>query len=219
MNRMPIDESFPISAATRGSHAERRKRVPGKGDEGMEMEHTMTSRRRVLLGMGTVGTAWLTGCAGGPQRSSDQTRTYCLKNIRSMRTICTPERIPSADVEAEAKRFEADPDLLTVFVVRWNWTDSVRPLLLTLDGFTQVGTLPKSLVRLRLTPGDHVVAFEWDGKTRRHAIRGAAGEVRFVELTGSSFPTDPSYEWSDIDPAGAQMRARKSRLIADIQPA
>lgn len=117
----------------------------------------MTSRRHVLLGMGTVATAWLTGCASGPQRSSDQTRTYCLKNIRSMRTICTPERIPSADVEAEAKHFESAPGLLTVFVVRWNWTDSVRPLLMTLDGSTQVGTLPKSLVRLRLTPGDHVV--------------------------------------------------------------
>jgi hypothetical protein len=184
-----------------------------------KVELTMTSRRHVLLGMGTLASVWLTGCASGQPRSPEQSRTYCLKNIRSMRTICTPERIPSADVEAEAKRFESAPGLLTVFVVRWNWTDSVRPLLLTLDGSTQVGTLPKSLVRLRLTPGDHIVAFEWDGKTRRHAIRGGAGEVRFVELTGSSFPTDPSYEWSDIDPAGAQVRARKSRLIADIQPA
>ena len=82
---------------------------------------------------------------------------------------------------------------------------------------TRIGTLPRSLIRMRLVPGDHTVAFEWDGKTQRHVIRGSAGEVRFVELTGSSFPTEPGYEWSDIDPAGARVRARKSRLVADIE--
>lgn len=177
----------------------------------------MTSRRNVLLGMSAWVSAGLTGCAVGSQPSSDQSRTYCLKNTRTLRTICTPERIPSADVEVQAKRFESTPGLLTVYVVRWSWVDSVRPLLLTLDGSTRIGTLPRSLIRMRLVPGDHTVAFEWDGKTQRHVIHGSAEEVRFLELTGSSFPTEPGYEWSDVDPAGARVRARKSRLVADIE--
>lgn len=176
----------------------------------------MASRRNVLIGVSAWIAAGLSGCAVGSQPSSDQSRTYCLKNSKTLRRICTPERIPSADAEIQAKRFEPTPGLLTVYVVRWGWGDGVRPLLLTLDGTTRIGTLPRSLIQMRLVPGDHTVAFDWDDKTHRHVIRGSAGEVRFVELTGSSFPTEPSYEWSDIDPAGARVRARKSRLVADI---
>lgn len=177
----------------------------------------MASRRKVLLGMSVLASAGLTGCAVAPKPSSDQSRTYCLKVRRTSRTVCTPERIPSANAEAQAKRFDSVPGLLTVYVVRSNLFDSERLVSVTLNRTTQIGTLPNSLIRMRLTPSDHVIEFDWDGRTNRYVIHGSAGDVRFVDLTCSWFPFLPSYGWSDIDQAGARVRARKSRLVADIE--
>lgn len=176
----------------------------------------MSSRRRLLKIMTGVSAILLTGCAAAPAIRADRSRTYCLKTLKRKRTMCTAERTPSIAVEAEAKRFEPMPDVLTLFVVRWSWVDAVKPIPLVIDDDTQIVTLPKSLVRIRLAPGPHELSFEWDGKVRRHAIEARAGEVKFVDLAGSAMPWDLSFYWSDIDPEGAKLRARRSRLIADV---
>lgn len=174
----------------------------------------MITRRHVLMGMAGVS-ALLGGCASSPQESVTKRRTYCLETARSRRTVCTPEPIPSAEVESQAKRFEPAAGMLTVFIVRSAWLDTARVLTVTVDGSTRIGTLPRSLIRMRSTPGEHLLEFEWNDRVHRQPIRGSAGEVRFVELAGSSWPFERSYHWSDADPAGTKLRARGARLIAD----
>jgi len=159
----------------------------------------------------------LAGCATAPEPRSADSRTYCMQTIRTRRTVCTPEPVPSAAAETDAKRFEATSGALTVYVVRSAWTDAVRPLTVTVDGTAQIGTLPRSLIRLRLAPGTHQLAFEWNARVHGVTVAGDAGELRIVELAGSSVPLDREYHWSDADPAGAKLRARSTRLVADVQ--
>jgi hypothetical protein len=64
--------------------------------------------------------------------------------------------IPPESVEVEAKRFEPTPGLLTVYVVRKRWGDTVNPVQLRVDGGPHpVVTTPESFVRLRMRPGPH----------------------------------------------------------------
>lgn len=176
----------------------------------------MPSRRTLILGLAALPATLTTACAVNPTQVADDSRTYCLKKNRPKKTICTPERIPSAAIEAQSKLFTPTPGVLTLYIVRWEWVDAVKPLTVSIGDDIEVVTLPKSFIRVRLSPGPHALRFEWDGKTRTHPIEALAGATRFVELTGSSLPWAPSYEWSDVDPAGAQQRARDSRLIADV---
>ncbi len=90
-------------------------------------ENLMLSRRQLLLGAAASSGA-LAGCASAPEPRPADSRTYCMSTLRTRRTVCTPEPVPSAAVEAEAKRFEATPGVLTVYVVRSSWVDAVRPL-------------------------------------------------------------------------------------------
>ncbi|HEU4459937.1 MAG TPA: hypothetical protein VFR90_12515 [Methylibium sp.] len=136
-----------------------------------------------------------------------------MTTVRTRRKVCTPEPIPSAAAEADAKRFDATPGVFTVYVVRSAWTDAIRPLNVRVDGTRDIGTLPRSLIRLKLSPGKHELSFEWNGRVWRQALQGEAGDVRIVELIGSSLPFAREYRWSDADPAGAKLRA--TRLIAD----
>lgn len=177
----------------------------------------MTARRHVLMaGIGVLPFA-VGACATEPAPAASPQRTYCLKTVRLRRTVCTPEPIPPRAVELEAKRFEAERGVLTLYVVRWSWVDTIEAITISVDGVAHVGTLPDSLIRLRLAPGEHVIAFERDGKARHHRLSGGAGEVRFVELSGSSWPLHPNYRWTDADPAGARERAQASRLVADLR--
>lgn len=176
----------------------------------------MISRRQLLFAAAASSSA-LVGCAGAPEQRVVDSRTYCMSTLRTRRTVCTPEPVPSAAVEVDAKRFEPTAGLLTVYVVRSAWADAVRPLVVTIDGEAQIGTLPRSLIRLRLAPGAHQLAFEWNGRAHTFIAKGQAGELSIVELAGSSVPLDRDYHWSDADPAGAKLRARNTRLIADAQ--
>lgn len=176
----------------------------------------MISRRSLLL-CATTAPAVLAGCATAPEPRSADSRTYCMQTPRTRRTVCTPDPVPSAATEADAKRFEAAPGVLTVYVVRSAWADAVRPLAVTVDGTAQIGTLPRSLIRLRLAPGTHQLAFEWNARVHGIAVAGEAGELRIVELAGSSVPLDREYHWSNADPAGAKLRARSTRLVADLR--
>lgn len=176
----------------------------------------MISRRQLLFAT-AASSGVLAGCAGSSEPRTADTRTYCMSTLRTRRTICTPEPVPSAAAEAEAKRFEAALGVLTVYVVRSAWTDAVRPLTVTVDGDARIGTLPRSMIRLRLAPGAHQLAFEWNGRVHAFTAEGKAGDLRIVELAGSSVPLDRDYHWSDADPAGAKLRARNTRLVADAQ--
>lgn len=156
----------------------------------------------------------LSGCASGPSPTTDEPRTYCMQPSQR-KTICTAQPVPSAAVEADAKRFSPHTGALTLYVVRANWADSIRLLSFRVDRQEPIATLPRSFARLRLEPGAHTLAFEWDGRTHRQTIFGRSGDVLFIKLAASSLPWDGSIHWSLADPVGSRERAAKSRLVAD----
>ena len=176
----------------------------------------MTSRRQLLIGLAGASTAWINNHAHAASDDDAESRTYCLKNSKTRRKVCTAERVPSAETEARAKQFRSTPGALTVYLVRYSWVDAVKPLTITLNESTHIDTLPRSLIWMRLKPGVHRLSFEWDHKIRRHRFEGGAGDVKFIELAGSSTPVNPIYHWSDIDARGAMVRARECTLVADV---
>jgi hypothetical protein len=156
----------------------------------------------------------LAGCADKPRRPVNVDGSYCVKAYR--KSTCTPAPVPSAAVEAQAKRFEGRPDALTVYVVRKRWGDAVNRVSLSIDNRMSMTTIPESLVRITAAPGTHQLAVQWAGNTLTTTVSGAAGEVRFVQLIGFLGPFKEEYRWSDVNEADARNRASASKLIADV---
>lgn len=168
-----------------------------------------------LLGFGLLP---LVGCMTKPLQPVRADGTYCHKIGKSYRQklTCTTEAVPSNDVEALAKRFEPNADALTVYVLRKRWGDARNLVVASIDGRRQVTTIPESLVRIRLKPGEHRLALSWDGSSSDFVVAGAAGEVRFVELVGSVWSWGSTYRWEAGSLDAARERAIASKLIADI---
>jgi len=57
----------------------------------------------------------LLGCASTNSDVGRRGGPYCYRNARKRPIVCTSESTPGLDVEAGAKRFEADPSALTVY--------------------------------------------------------------------------------------------------------
>jgi hypothetical protein len=160
-------------------------------------------RRTLLLGLAVVGLAPLAGCMTKPLRSVNADGTYCHRIGKSYRPTltCTPTAVPTDAVEAEAKRFEADPAALTVYVLRSRWGDA---------------TIPVSLVRLRLKPGAHRVSAQWEGRSIDMSVEGRVGDLRVVELIGSGWAWGTSFTWQMAHAESVKTRAQASKLVADL---
>jgi hypothetical protein len=119
-------------------------------------------------------------------------------------------------VEADAKRFAASADRFTVYVVRKRWADAANVVKLTVDGAAQAETVPESFVRLRLPPGQHVLRANWSEGEAQTMVRGAAGEIRVVELAGSAWAWGSRY---GLEPGDESSRDRvlRARMVADIE--
>lgn len=144
------------------------------------MDHSrLPQRRTLLIGLAAVGLVPLAGCMTKPMRPANADGTYCFATGKSYsrKLTCTTAPIPSKQVETAAKRFEAAPDRLTVYVVRKRWGDARNAIRLTPDMGAASVTVPESLVRLRLKPGSHTLAADWDEGRASIDIGGAAGEV------------------------------------------
>lgn len=177
------------------------------------MASTASSRRRtVVLGLAAV---LASGCGiiERPRRVNDQGQ-FCYRPGRSRNLTCTPVPVPPEQVEVEVKRFEPEPNRLTVLVVRNRWADVSDPIDFRVEGHAPVTTVPESLVWLRLEPGRHQLALSWNGADVDTTVEGGAGDVRFVEIVGSAWAWGRSYTWMADDEAGARKRALASRLIA-----
>jgi hypothetical protein len=183
------------------------------------MDHSrLPQRRTLLIGLAAVGLVPLAGCMTKPVRPANADGTYCFAfgKYPSRKLTCTTAAIPSEQVEAAAKRFEAVPDMLTVYVVRKRWGDRRNTVRLTPDSGSAIVTVPESLVRLRLKPGPHTLAADWDEGRASMDIAGAAGEIVFVELVGSVWSWGSSYRLERGDPTASRARAVPLRLVADV---
>lgn len=162
--------------------------------------------------------AGLVGCASTAPRLAAPEGGYCFRIGPTYRAhlTCTTAPIPSAAVEAEAKRFEPVPDEATLYVVRRRWADAVNRIPIRVDDQVTVDTIPNSFVRVRLPAGIHVVSMSWRGSTETRTIDIKAGDLRFVEIDGAVWSWSQHYAWADGDAEGARQRALKSKLIADV---
>ena len=175
-------------------------------------------RRSLLTGLLAVGLVPLAGCMSKPVRPANADGTYChaIGKWHSRKLTCTTAPIPSEQAEAEAKQFQAAPGLLTIYVVRKRWGDARNVVRLKPDLGSVIVTVPDSFVRLRLKPGSHTLAADWDEGSTALDVTGKAGEVVFIELIGSVWSWGSSYRLEIGDPAGSRARALGLRLVADI---
>lgn len=176
-------------------------------------------RRRLaaLISAGTVAVL-LSGCMTPPARPVEADGTYCYRIGKSNRQklTCTTAQVPSTAVEASAKLFEPSPGAAMLYIVRRRWGDAANRVPVSVDDRPPVMTIPASLVRVRLQPGNHQVALDWEGRRQVKSFTVAVGEVLFVEVDGSVWAWGASYEWGEPDVTGARLRASKSKLIADL---
>lgn len=163
-----------------------------------------------------AGVAPLLGaCANKPLRPVEANGTYCFR-VTTRRRVCTPEPVPAASVEADAKRFEVTPGSMTVYIVRHRWADAVNRLPVLIGERATVVTIPKSLVRVRAVPAQLRLGFEWEERSEQHRVWGSAGDVLFVELVGSLWAWGSDYRWEVGTDADVRQRAISSKLIADL---
>lgn len=175
---------------------------------------TPVSRRAILVC--AVAAPVVGGCASKPLRPVEADGTYCFKAGKSRRKVCTPQPVPGGSAEADAKRFEGAPGVMTVYVVRHRWADAANRVPVSIGGLESVVTIPESLVRVRVAPGSLRLSFEWEGRREHHLLSGKAGDVLFVELVGSLWAWNPNYRWEAGQGAEVRQRATNSRLIADL---
>lgn len=129
---------------------------------------------------------------------------------------CTQAPAPSLNADADAKRFLPDPGALTVYVVRRNGSDGGRLVNVQVDDGPAMGTLPDTMIRARLKPGAHTIAFEFEGRRKTTTVEGRAGEVRFVRIDGVVWAWKSSFEWATDPEPAIRERAHGARLVADL---
>ena len=168
-----------------------------------------------VLGSGLVT---LTGCMTPPLQPLRDDGTYCHSSGKSYRPAltCSPQAAPSSEVETNAKRFDADPGALTIYVIRRRWADPNGVVPIAVDGQVRASTTPASWVRLRLAPGSHRLSSEWKGRSADIAVDGKAGEIRYVKLDIASWLWGTEMALKAAVAEDAQPHARASRLVADV---
>jgi len=152
---------------------------------------------------------------GKPVRPVEADGTYCFQVSKPRNKTCTSAPVPSDSVEAAVKKFEPTPGTVTLFVVRNRWGDTSNRVPVSIDGRPPVLTIPESLIRVLLPPGEHTVAFEWNGKRNARTITARAGEIVFVELVGIAWWWGANYHWAETDSESSKKRASAAKLIAD----
>lgn len=158
----------------------------------------------------------LAGCATPPPPDPAAELPHCYKTNKGRVIACTKAPAPSLNSDAEAKRFAPDPSALTVYVVRRNWSDGRNFVKVQVDDGPSVETLPDTMVRAKLKPGLHTIAFEFEGERKTTTVEGQAGEVRFVRIDGVVWSWKSTFEWATEPEPAIRERALKARLVADL---
>ncbi len=175
----------------------------------------MKTFRAVLVGVPMSLAFLLLGCAHRWEQPVRADGSYCFVIGKAHHSTCTAQPVPMAEANAAAKRFQPDSEALVVYVVRNRWADAGNLVPVSVDAATALMTVPESMIRVRLAPGQHRLTLSWDGKLSTQTVEGRAGDVRFVQVVGHVWSWGSSYAWDAGDAVGARARAQKSRLIAD----
>lgn len=176
----------------------------------------MNVRSLALVGIASLALVVLAGCAASSAPDLKAEAPHCHRDNKGRVQLCMKGKAPSLERDAEAKRFEPSPDLLTVYVVRQAWSEAGHPLDVSLNGQRSFETVPESMLRLRLKPGEHRLEFTHEGKTYATVVRGAAGQVLFTGVSGTDWAWGSSHGWSDEPAEKLRQRALNTRLVGDF---
>jgi hypothetical protein len=185
------------------------------------MEDSSINVERRIATLGVLGGFALlaTGCTTKPMRPASAAGIYCVRHGKGHRhnMTCAPMPIPSAQIEAEAKRFDPAPDWLTVYLVRDRWGDTRNLIRVSSDGGPAADTVPESFVRWRLPPGRHQLTATWPEGSAGLDIEGVGGDLIFVEVIGSVWFWGSKYRLERGEVIESRRRAARLRLIADVR--
>lgn len=176
----------------------------------------MNPRRTLMLGLGAALLAPLAGCMTPARRALNADGSYCHSNGKPSRRVltCTDTAVP-ADA-ATALSFQPQAGALTVYVLRQRWGDVAHPVRVQVNERPAAVTVPASLVRLVLPPGEHRAVAEWQGHRTETQFAGAAGAMLFLDLHAPAWVWEQGCEWKRADEASTRTRARSCQLVADL---
>lgn len=177
------------------------------------------NRRTWLMVPAGIALVAMTGCASEPLRRRDPSGHACFapaSRRRVKRLTCGDVMAPPLAAEAEAKQLLPDRDLFTLYLVRERWGDVVNAVPVAVDGLPGLVTIPFGFARIRLSPGAHVVALQWNGQERLIRLDGKPGEIQFIELLLTPRFFGNNYEWARDEQASMAQRIRRIQLIADL---
>lgn len=165
-----------------------------------------------------VASGALAGCSLLPERPNEPDGTWCYRIGKTDRptVTCTPTPVPPREVEQSAKQFLPDPTWAAIYVVRKRRGDVANQIPVVIDGQPPVITVPSSMFRVRVAPGEHELSLTWEGKRKVKVVRVSAAQVIFVEVDGSVWSWRSAYEWSDSNSWCIESLASRAKLIADL---
>ena len=181
------------------------------------------SARAAALGAALCIAAMLAGCASAPSATiaaagPGEPARHCVLDNRGRVRVCSTLAVPGLEADRDAKRLSGEPAALTVYVVRQSWGDSRELLRLSVDGRpADIETTPDSLVRLRLAPGEHRLAFEHAGQQRSTEVAGAAGEVRLLWIRREPWSFARELLWGAEPESATRERVPQTRLVSDMR--
>ena len=129
----------------------------------------------------------LGACANPPAGPTQTDGTYCFNPGRSnsKSKTCTPVAVPSEQAQAQARQFAPVPGAAALYVVRNRLDDAHNRVPVSVDGRAPVITVPGSVLRVLLAPGQHRVSLDWDGKRVDLDVKACGGEwVRPTRIVG-----------------------------------
>ncbi|MBO9643659.1 MAG: hypothetical protein J7603_11120 [Pseudacidovorax sp.] len=162
----------------------------------------------------------LAGCTALPGREVQAGGAYCFLNplAHGHHGPCLDGPLPDAGTTQDAWHFAPDPQALTVYVVRQNWSDGPHRVAVSVDGRTLADTLPSTTLRLHLPPGVHVFRLQAEGgHAHTLSLDGQAGDLRFLHIATVAGLWHTGYDWEVEPDAVLQARARRTRLVADLR--
>lgn len=142
---------------------------------------------------------------------------YCHRDDHGVIRACTRHSVPDTLADAQAKQMLPTENTLTLYLVRTGATDVVRELVVEVSGQQVASTLPQTLIRVELPPGEHPVSLTYDDRTEAVRVDGRAGEVRALVLHDPAPHEGGRYRWEAVDIDTARRIAADARLIVDAQ--
>jgi len=160
------------------------------------------TRRAAALGLAAV---MLAGCATLPEPTLvPLPGRICQQQLKPRRLVCVDAPPMEPARAAQARALAPMGPGSTVYILRQHWSDDIKPVSVSAGAGTPLATLPRSLVRLQLPPGEQLLRLQWQGGSYQLRLQARAGEVRVLRLEGWVFWSLREYWLTPMEAAEAR---------------